>query len=76
MEIGKIESYIKGLGLNDFGGNGNISIVDVKNGKPPGSNAGLFSFGGRTVNTPPRTALLVAPLQAASCPGCLAPELK
>jgi anaerobic selenocysteine-containing dehydrogenase len=33
MEIRKEESFVKGLGLNDFGGNGNISIVDVKNGK-------------------------------------------
>ena len=27
------ESFVKGLGLNDFGGNGNVAIVDVKNGK-------------------------------------------
>jgi anaerobic selenocysteine-containing dehydrogenase len=27
------KSFVKGLGLNDFGDNGNISTVDVKNGK-------------------------------------------
>lgn len=27
------KSFLKGLGLNDFGSNGNISVVDVKDGK-------------------------------------------
>jgi len=27
------KTFVKGLGLNDFGGNGNVSAVDVKNGK-------------------------------------------
>jgi anaerobic selenocysteine-containing dehydrogenase len=29
----KGESFVKGLGLNDFGGNGNVSVIDVKKGK-------------------------------------------
>ncbi len=33
MEGAGEKPFVKGLGLNDFGDNGNISIVDVKNGK-------------------------------------------
>jgi anaerobic selenocysteine-containing dehydrogenase len=32
-EDGAAKSIVKGLGLNDFGGNGNASVIDVKNGK-------------------------------------------
>jgi len=32
-EAGKEKSFVKGLGLNDFGGNGNVSVIDVKKGK-------------------------------------------
>jgi anaerobic selenocysteine-containing dehydrogenase len=32
-EAGGEKSFLKGLGLNDFGSNGNISVVDVKAGK-------------------------------------------
>jgi anaerobic selenocysteine-containing dehydrogenase len=33
QEPGVEKSFIKGLGLNDFGSNGNVSVVDVKDGK-------------------------------------------
>ncbi|MBN1643281.1 MAG: hypothetical protein JW856_00450, partial [Dehalococcoidales bacterium] len=33
QETGKEKSFVKGLGLNDFGTCGNLSVIDVKNGK-------------------------------------------
>jgi molybdopterin guanine dinucleotide-containing S/N-oxide reductase-like protein len=33
MKEEKVKSIVKGLGLSDFGGNGNASVIDVKNGK-------------------------------------------
>ena len=33
QEAGSEKSFLKGLGLNDFGSNGNVSVVDVKDGK-------------------------------------------
>ena len=33
MKAGEVKSIVKGLGLSDFGGNGNPSVIDVRNGK-------------------------------------------
>ena len=32
-DAGNVKSIVKGLGLSDFGGNGNPAVIDVKNGK-------------------------------------------